>query len=195
MRLFRTPYTELTDEQLMEKAARHDERAFSTLYDRYSDQLLHYFWRMLWKDREMAEDFLQELFIKVAHNAANFDGKRAFKTWLFSIANNMCKNAYRHAEVKSRAKEVLENEKEHVEKSRSEKDLDHATFHDQLEKALQKLDTDKQSTFRLRYFDEMSIKEISEALECSEGTVKSRLFYTLKHLNQALKGFEHLLKE
>ena len=99
MRLFGTEYGGLVDERLMELVVKGDERAFATLYDRYHRRLLGYFHRMLWNDRERAQDFLQDLFTKLATQPERYDRARPFQTWLFSVANNMCKNAYRHEAV------------------------------------------------------------------------------------------------
>ncbi|MDG1260964.1 MAG: RNA polymerase sigma factor [Flavobacteriales bacterium] len=194
MNLFRKPYQKLTDEQLMQKVASGDDKAFSELYDRYADKLLNYFFKMLWKDREMAEDFVQELFMKVIKKPEQFDDSRMFKTWIYSIANNMCKNAYRHHEVVEKAATQLHAEAQHVEFQQTDETHDFNTFRLKLDNCLSKLDENKQLTFRLRYDEHCSIQEIATQLECSEGTVKSRLFYTLKFLNAELKGFKHLLK-
>lgn len=195
MAIFRRSYRETDDERLMKYAVRGDERAFEELYDRYATRIHGYFFKMLWKDREMAEDFTQELFVKVVAKGSGFDGSRTFKTWLFSVAHNMCKNAYRHHEVKSRAAEHLKTETVTAETMNTSARIDHADFRAALDQALNELDEAKRSTFLLRFDEEQSIKEISEALECSEGTVKSRIFYTLKHLNTRLQGYAHLIKD
>ncbi|MFT4778835.1 MAG: RNA polymerase sigma-70 factor (ECF subfamily) [Flavobacteriales bacterium] len=195
MRLFGKAYNKLSDEDLMHLAQSGNESAFSELYDRYADRLLNYFFKMLWKDKEMAEDYVQELFMKLVKNAGQFQEGRTFKTWIYSIANNMCKNAYRHHEVIERANTELNHSLETVDFQRADVEHDHNSFRLKLDQCLSKLDENKQITFRMRYDEEYSIKEISEALTCSEGTVKSRLFYTLKFLNTELKGFEHLLKK
>ena len=54
---------------------------------------------------------------------------------------------------------------------------------------MDKLDAKQKATFVMRYFQDMPIKEIAIALDCSEGTIKSRLFYTLKKLTVSLKDF------
>ena len=66
---------------------------------------------------------------------------------------------------------------------------DNNTFNLKLKEELDRLDEKQKSTFIMRYFDDMPIKEIAEALDCSEGTIKSRLFYTLKKLAVSLKDF------
>ncbi|HNK84558.1 MAG TPA: hypothetical protein PKL41_05100, partial [Flavobacteriales bacterium] len=66
MGLLRTDHQAQSDERLMELIVRGDERAFGALYDRYQRKLISYFARMLWNDRERAQDLLQELFTRIA---------------------------------------------------------------------------------------------------------------------------------
>lgn len=193
MAWFQPTYQNKSDEELMIMMKDRDQRAFGELYDRYSERLLNYFYRMLWKDREKAEDFMQDLFAKLIEKPALFSGERSFKTWVFSIANNMCKNAYRHHEVVGRANEHIQHFGERTEQTKVEKQMDRAQFDQDLDLVLAEMDDDKRTTFYMRYREELSIKEIAAALGCSEGTVKSRLFYTLKHLNKELKIYEGIL--
>lgn len=193
MAWFQPTYQNKSDEELMIMMKDRDQRAFGELYDRYSERLLNYFYRMLWKDREKAEDFMQDLFAKLIEKPELFSGERSFKTWVFSIANNMCKNAYRHHEVVGRANEHIEHFGERTVQTKVEKQMDRAQFDEDLDQVLAEMDDDKRTTFYMRYREELSIKEIAAALGCSEGTVKSRLFYTLKHLNKELKIYEGIL--
>ena len=100
MKLFGNAYHTLTDEALMKKLIGGDKRAFDEIYSRYAAPLLSYFMRMLWRDREKAEDFVHDLFAKIIKNPAYFDPERSFKTWVFTVANNMCKNEYKKKEVR-----------------------------------------------------------------------------------------------
>lgn len=174
----------------MELIKGSNQKAFGELYDRYAERLINYFYRMMWKDQEKAEDFTQDLFAKIIQKPEQFNGSRSFKTWVFSIANNMCKNEYRHHEVKQKANNHFDYSASRTTAPEAVELMDKSTFNQELEAALEEMDEAKRSTFELRYNDDMSIKEIAEALGCSEGTVKSRLFYTLKHLNSKLKAFE-----
>jgi RNA polymerase sigma-70 factor (ECF subfamily) len=194
MALFGREYGRLGDERLMELVVRGDERAFAALFDRYERRLLGYFQRMLWNDREKAQDFLQDLFTKLAHNPAIYDPSRPFRTWLFSVANNMCKNAYRHEEVVRAANAHLRSRSVADGGDREEASagsgVDHARFRERLAEELDKLDPDHKATFVMRFHEDMAIKEIAAAFTCSEGTVKSRLFYTLKKLAERMKEFD-----
>ncbi|MFY8138076.1 MAG: RNA polymerase sigma factor [Flavobacteriales bacterium] len=171
-----------------------DAKAFEALYDRYARLLFNYFHRMLWKDREKAKDFTQELFSKIIQKSELYNPERSFKTWLYSIAHNMCKNEYAKHEVRVDAHEQIRCSGNASQQESTSVTMDKASFKEDLALALSELDAVKRTTFELRFYQEMSVQEISEAMECSEGTVKSRLFYTLKELNSKLKIYEHILK-
>src|SRR5688572_30013170 len=89
----------VSDEELMARICSGQVPAFDELYHRYSKRLMGYFLRMMNFDRSAAEDALQDLFCKLAADPLKFDGSRTFKTWIFSVAANTCKNYYRHRQV------------------------------------------------------------------------------------------------
>ena len=68
--------------------------------------------------------------------------------------------------------------------------VDRERFSIRLDQELDKLDPDQKATFVMRYHEDMAIKEIAAAFAISEGTVKSRLFYTLKKLAERLNEFD-----
>ncbi|MCC6839868.1 MAG: RNA polymerase sigma factor [Flavobacteriales bacterium] len=189
MALFRTDHAALGDERLMELVLRGNERAFATLYDRYQRRLLSYFRRMLWNNGELAQDLLQDLFTKLAHHPASFDPQRPFSTWLYSVANNMCKNEYRRQAVRNAAAPLLKASANHTAQAVEGTALDHELFNRRLEEELDKLEPDQKATFVMRHYEDMAIKEIAAVFGISEGTVKSRLFYTVKKLAASLPEF------
>ena len=190
MALLRHPYHSLGDEELMKLVVERNQRSFEILYDRYAKLMYNYFLRMLWKDREKARDFTQDLFAKLVHKPHLFDPARPFKTWLYSIAHNMCKNEYGKMQVRKNVHAEMKYVQGSDHEQLSANKIDRDQFNRKLEEALQELDEVKRTTFELRFRQELSIQEISEVMECNEGTVKSRLFYTLKQLNGKLKVFE-----
>ncbi len=182
-------YNKLSDERLMQMLVNGDSMAFNQLYHRYKERLLYYFYRMLFNSREKAQDFVQDLFYRMLDKPYLFDPKRNFSTWIFSIANNMCKNEYRRLEVRKG--------------TTIEGDLD--CFYDQetttkeknelVEKIFSALNDESEehrSCFLLKYREGFSIDEISEILDVSKGTVKSRLHYTRKKMQEK---FNHLYYE
>lgn len=191
MSLQGSKYKAFTDEELMQMIAKGDGMAFEELYDRYSKPMVNYFCRMLWKDREKAQDFMQDLFTKIVNRPDQYDSSRNFKTWLYSIANNMCKNEYRKQEVrKNTVKMTHENIKVYDESPEKSRLMDAEVFNEMLDKELEELEEVQRSTFLMRFKMDLSIKEIAEIHQCSEGTVKSRIFYTLKKLSEKLKMFD-----
>ncbi|HAA24437.1 MAG TPA: RNA polymerase subunit sigma-24, partial [Cytophagales bacterium] len=95
MKRSQTPHEQATDEVLMTRIAKRDKQAFDVLYNRYHKRLYGYLYRMCWQNQVIAEDLLQETFIRVFKAAKDFDPSRKFVTWLFSIGSNLVKNEYR----------------------------------------------------------------------------------------------------
>lgn len=183
-------YSSYTDNDLMQGILDKDTLAFSELYDRYNGLLVNYFYKMLWQDKEKAQDFMQDLFAKIIEKPHLFDLKRNFKTWVFSVANNMCKNEYRKQSIRHNTSYDIEEGIQIKDTAMDAMDsLQDSQFSEKLKLELDQLDEKQKSAFVMRYFQELSIKEIAETLNISEGTVKSRLFYTLKKLTVSLKDF------
>ncbi len=194
MGLFGTDHKACADERLMQMAAKGDAAAFAELYDRYSPRLFGYFKRMLGNDREKARDFVQDLFTRIIDKPHLYDPSRPFKTWVFSVAFNMCKNEYRKEEVRKEARQHLLTGIA-TDGGETMRKIDGKKFNELLYLELEEMDENHRGTFLLRYRDELSIREISEVFGCSEGTVKSRLFYTLRKLTPKLKMFDPMLNE
>jgi RNA polymerase sigma-70 factor, ECF subfamily len=174
----------------MGRLAAGDERAFDHLYERYSAKLLNYFYRMLNFDEARAQDLLQDLFVKVIEKPHLFDPRRKFSTWIFAVASNMIKNEYRSRSVRSIMTYPEDPGQLDVPAATEADWLDLAQFGYCLEQELCNLSAKHREVFVLRYQEALSIKEIAEVMACSEGTVKSRLFYALRKLSQSLKVFD-----
>lgn len=179
-----------TDESLAVLLAKGNTEAFDQLFDRYAHSVEYFFYRMLWGDKEKAADFTQELFLKVVEHIGSFDPRRTFKTWLFSMANNMCKNEYRKQEVRKNAQVDLIHGAETRSLNGGDTQADREVFFSALEQALEKEHPDKKSAFILRYVEETPLQEISEMLNIPVGTVKSGLHYTCKKLSTLLNAYK-----
>jgi RNA polymerase sigma-70 factor (ECF subfamily) len=186
-------YAKHSDEDLMRLVRERNGQAFEALYDRYAKRLYNYFLRMLWKDREKAKDFTQDLFAKVADKPDLFDPTKNFATWLYTIAFNMCKNEYAKHEVRSRVHKDIKSGDSFTELPLGGKGMDRSEFMQKHKEALDELDEVKRTTFEMRFDQELTIPEIAEVMQCNEGTVKSRIFYILKDLSVKLKAYEGIL--
>lgn len=194
MRLLRAQHKTMTDEELYVIMSRGDRHAFDELYERYSGPLLGYFMRMLWQDRERAEDFVHDIFAKIIRKPELFDAERKFKSWIYSVANNMCKNEYKKHEVRKNVRTGLDG---YFSLSDSNSnvmtEVQESMFKKEFIESLAALDDKHKEVFSMRHLDGLSIKEIAEALDISDGTVKSRLFYATKYLAESLKDFNPVL--
>lgn len=157
-----------------------DQAAFSELYLRYKSRMYYYFYRMLGNSAELANDFLQELFMKLIEKPDSYNPSFNFSTWLYSIANNMCKNEYRRQSIRQEYKtaEALSTQVDLMD----EPCLDVEQLLEKIFQTLDLLGEEHRSAFLLHYREGFSIKEVAEILELAEGTVKSRLFYARKLL-------------
>jgi RNA polymerase sigma-70 factor (ECF subfamily) len=185
-------FSVLSDEELMLHLCNGEVLAFDEIYYRYSKQLLGYFIRMLNFDKGLAEDALQDLFLKIAECPEKFDASRSFKTWIFSIASNSCKNFYRHQKVVFESKEELSylgEKANNDEFLKAASRMDAKEFRKILDEALNELSPEKKEAFILKYQEDKTIADIAFIQNCPEGSVKSRLHYTLKTLEEKLKIF------
>jgi RNA polymerase sigma-70 factor (ECF subfamily) len=186
--LFQNKLYKKTDEELMVQVMdHHSHAAIMELHRRYSQKLLGYFIKMLQKDVDLAQDFVQEIFLRILEKKHLFDREKKFYTWLFTIASNMCKTAYRRAPINSLSNDGYElNRFSGLTDDLAEK----AHFKQLLDKSIEALDYGQKTVFVLRYMEHFSLQEIADIMETSLGTVKSRLFYATQKIAQQLKEFD-----
>src|SRR6478735_7292236 len=142
-----------SDEELMVLINSGEVLAFDEMYGRYSQRLMVYFTRMLNFDKTLAEDAVQDLFLKLAEAPEKFDRNRSFKTWIFSIASNTCKNYYRHLSVvKQSSEELIYLQSQSVDSSylTSACKLDNSEFKKMLNEVLNELPIEKKEAFLLK---------------------------------------------
>lgn len=183
MNLFKLKYTGKSDEELMTLIQVKKEHALEELYKRYSLKMSLYFCRMFYGDYEKGKDFTQDLFLKVIEKASYFNTGMKFSTWLYTLASNMCKNEFKKERIRNDTSFPLKSSNFHED---YERQIDLQSFNEELYIALKEIDYEHKTAFLLRYGSELSIKEIAYILDCPEGTVKSRLYYTIKYLSKKL---------
>lgn len=190
MHLFTTPSTYESDETLMERIQQRDSDAWEELYARYASRLRLFLFRMLGGDRERADDFLQDLFLKLWEKPNTFDTSRRFSPWFYQMAANLCKNEYkrnvRYTQISPDTEKYW-----HANADANELAIDLQSFRTELYQALDALSPEHRTVFLLRYGNDILIKEISEIMDCPEGTVKSRIHYTLRQLADKLALYKN----
>lgn len=173
-----------TDSELMLRIVSGEQTAFSELYHRYKERMYYYFYRMLGNSQEHANDFVQELFMKLIEKPEKYNPGYSFTTWIYSVANNMCKNEYRRRGIRQEYIE-LEVKEEKIE-FLNDASIEPEQVIEKVFETLNLLGEEHRSAFLLRYREGFSIREVAEILVLPEGTVKSRLFYSKKILAEKL---------
>jgi RNA polymerase sigma-70 factor (ECF subfamily) len=173
----------------MEHIQQQNAEALEELYARYVSQMRIFLFRMLGGNRERADDFLQDLFLKLWEKPHVFDTSRRFSPWFYMMATNLCKNEYkrnyRYSPLLSENEELLPGKSDAGELA-----IDLQSFRAELYHELDALSHEHRTVFLLRYSNDISIKEISEIMDCPEGTVKSRIHYTLRQLSEKLAKYK-----
>ena len=172
---------------MVEVINHHSHHALTQLHARYSRKLLGYFIRMLHNDQEKAQDFVQDLFLKILEKKHLYNPEKRFYTWVFTIAGNMCKTSYRRPLMQSISADDYEL---NSLASHGEDLLEKARFKKQLRESLNSLEYHHKTVFILRYMEHFSLNEIAEITETSLGTVKSRLFYATRKMAEQLKAYD-----
>lgn len=189
MSTFLKDIKKLSDESLMEHFQNGSHQAFSALYQRYNQRLLYFMYRLVQQDEALAQDMLHDIFTRLVERPELFDTTRNFKSWIFTVAANECKKQYRKERtVQLDGIELSESEMLAFDK------LEMVSFKGALQKELEKLTYEHRCTFILRYQEKLSLHEISEIMDCPKGTVKSRIYYSLKILSQRLAIYNPLKK-
>ena len=171
-----------------------DRQAADELYAAVHQGLYYYISKTV-DDPELAQDLLQETFMEIYQTIGNLKEPAAFLKWSRQIAYHKC-TAY---DRKAKAITVDENEDgqsifDTIEEERTEFIPDEALDKEDLKQTihamLAELPMEQRSAIMLRYFDEISVKEIAEIQWVTEGTVKSRLNYGRKALQKSVEDYE-----
>lgn len=189
----------LTDEKLMRRYLDGDVRAFQELLDRHGKKVYNFILRNV-GNRDLAEDLLQDVFMRVVKRASTFKEQSKFTTWLYTIARNLCIDHRRKARYRNHAeldKPLSRGEEEGAtlldrmaDKGPSTADkVRDRRFTVALEEALGTLPLEQREVFEMREFQGLKFKEIAEVVGIPENTVKSRMRYALKALQTQLQDF------
>lgn len=173
-----------SDEQLMQRASRGNDRAFEELYNRHARRLQGFFVRRL-GDQELAADLMHDTFLRLYDARERYRVGQSFRPWLYTIAYNLIKNHYRQSNQALQSLEgIIDNDAD------VEVELDAAILHDALRDVLQRLPEPYAMLFSLHYEEELTIPQIAQITSLPEGTVKSRLHKTMNIIKQNLKQYE-----
>lgn len=140
-------------------------------------------------DRALAEDLVQETFLRVLHAIGQYRYPRPFKPWLYAIATNLARDHYKRAEMRysdSASDDPMQWESANDPTDGIEERLLSASEAQRVATAVSTLADHQRETIVLRYYQDLSLAEIADALGIPVGTVKSRLNLGLKRLRVSL---------
>lgn len=176
--------TQESDEELIIRFQLGNVASFDQLVTWYEKPLLNFLYRFT-MDYQLAEDAFQEAFFTVYKKAQKFDLSKKFSTWIYEIAVNKAIDKLRRKRVLLALTPEIENIK-HDQPS-PEENYEKREIQTRLQKALGFLSEEHRLVLVLKHYQGLDYKEISEILNCSIGTVKSRVYYASKNLKNYLE--------
>jgi len=187
------------DELLVKRAQKGDMDAFETLVTKYEKKVFSISFRML-SDREEAMDASQEVFIKVFKALSGFKSESKFSTWLYRITTNVCLDLLRKRKDNSAISFDAEFETEDGEMRLDpvdrtpgvEETIEREELKRLVSEAVMKLPEIHRTMIILRDFNDLSYSEIASAIDCPEGTIKSRISRARKALKDLMLGSREL---
>lgn len=179
------------EQALIRKAAAGDRDAAGVFIREYQNQLFAYLLRLSGR-RDLAEDIVQDAFVRVLTNLDRFDPRFRFSTWLFTIAKRLFLNAiqkhrpsYDSESVSARAGNAERPESSVI------RDDTALTTRDTLQRALMSLSLEQRDVLLLFHQQDWPIWLIAEHLAMPEGTVKSHLHRGRRRLREAMLAAEN----
>ncbi|MFC4721248.1 RNA polymerase sigma factor [Geojedonia litorea] len=157
-----------------------DEKAFEALYNMYRASMQGVIYNIV-RDQDIAEEVMQDVFIKAWHNAASYSAEKGrFFTWILNIARNAAIDKTRSKAFKNAGKNL--DAEYFVDILQTSESLDDSTDAIGIKKFVKKLAKNCIKVIELLYFKGYTQKEASEALDMPIGTIKTRNRNCIKEL-------------
>lgn len=175
---------------LVVQARNGDRQAFHRLVDHYQPQILrmiHYRTR----SRMDAEDLTQDVFLRAYKHIGRLEAPALFRSWLYRIALNRVRDHHRSQRVKSligfvsTASDDFRETEATADAPEAPERLEAHVFRERMAQLMESLSRKEKEAFMLRFFDELSIKEMTAAMGKNESTVKTHLYRALRKVKAA----------
>ena len=179
-----------TDEVIVERALTGDAEAFGELVRRWERRIFALTYGMLGREED-ARDATQETFLAAFRNLRGFRGEAKVSSWLHRIAVNQCISRQRRAKVRSES--ALNEEQDTFATPVNESPVRVAEGRQEtlaVRRAINSLPLDLRQVVVMKEFEELTFREIADALDLPLSTVKSRLYTAMKQLQMRLQKFE-----
>ncbi len=179
----------VSDEELARRAQHGDMDAFTILVQRYQRGIANLAYRLV-GNWETALDITQEVFVRTYQMLHTFDTHRTFKPWIYRIATNRC---YDYLRRQGRKRAVMRESElsEHLSSPNRSLDPEDRAIQNEIrqtvEEVVASLPPHYRAVITLRYLEDMSYKEIAEALNLPIGTVKTHIHRARERMKDALQ--------
>ncbi|MBT8338974.1 MAG: RNA polymerase sigma factor [Desulfatitalea sp.] len=176
--------------QWVEQARQGDQTAFHRLVDRYQPEIF----RMIYyrtRSRLDAEDLTQDVFLRAYKHLQRLESAEGFRSWLFRIAVNRVHDHHRSLRVKSifgivsMDEETFRETEEMAVAPEAADGMARKEFWQQVNGILTVLSRMEREVFMLRFFDQLSIREMADAMKKNESTIKTHLYRALAKVKTA----------
>lgn len=183
-------------EKIVKKAKNKDQESIKLLYEMHYNQVYYFAFKIL-RNEENAKDVLQDTFINAFKYLHTLKDESKFKSWLSKIVINCCNKKYSKTKNEILIDEYTDYGMSYIIETKDKVIEDQIELKEDQKLVLNLIDNlteKKKEVILLFYYNEFKIKEIAEIIECSEGTVKSRLNSAKKDLKEMLKAKNHNYK-
>lgn len=190
--------TPLNDQQLIALYLQGDERSFEELVKRHQQKIYTTIYLFV-RDQSLAEDILQEVFIKIVETLRkgkyNHEGK--FQQWAVRISHNMCVDYFRRTKRRPKVSatesfDILDVQYSHEDNA--EQAIIRSQTHDRIRLLLEMLPPEQREVVILRHYADMSFKEISKLTRVSINTALGRMRYALINIRKMVEEKEVILQ-
>ena len=178
------------DQQIINRVLRGEANAFGTFVERYQKPIFNLMYRTVGSD-DQAADLAQETFIRAYEKLEQFRPGKKFFPWLYAIGLNRARDFVRKNKARQKTHFYTERMTDPQEYHRHQERLCDSLDFQKVEKALSMMPLTYREAIILRYHEELSIRDISAALQISVSAVKMRISRGLEMLRQILVGEDH----
>ncbi|MCW0484883.1 RNA polymerase sigma factor [Gaoshiqia sediminis] len=173
------------DSVLIDQLQQGDKQAFKALFDKYAVRLYQFSLKYL-REKEDAEDLLNEVFLKIWENRQNLRSDLSFQSYLFTIAYNNIRQRFLKRSREEKYIQVFAEEYI-ITSTKDEDQLDYQLFVEKFNKIIDLLPARRKEIFILSYKKEKKNREIAEQLGISEQFVKKQLSIARKFITDKMK--------
>ena len=190
---------EMTDEQLALSYIKGDNRAFDLLLSRTQSKLFTYIMFVV-RDHDMADDIFQETFVKVITKLqqGKYTNSGKFSAWLVRIAHNVIMDWYREQRLERVVEPTEDNDLSNISDELLDMNVENQFVNEQVLKDVRRmmdmLPPTQREVCYMRFYQEMSFKEIAEATNVSINTALGRMRYAILNLRRMAKQHSMVLQ-